>query len=96
MDFGIATTVHIALLRVIFESNPTPQLPCLLVNIGSGVSVIKIGEDGTFERASGTSLGGWISFVDLIIDAVGSGASIGQFYSQPCFDIGFLFRTWAS
>ena len=43
---------------VIFESNPTPQLPCLLVNIGSGVSVIKIGEDGTFERVSGTSLGG--------------------------------------
>jgi len=43
---------------VIFESNPTPQLPCLLVNIGSGVSIIKIGEDGTFERVSGTSLGG--------------------------------------
>lgn len=43
---------------VIFESNPTPQLPCLLVNIGSGVSVIKIDEDGKFERVSGTSLGG--------------------------------------
>ena len=43
---------------VIFETNPTPQLPCLLVNIGSGVSVIKIDEDGTFERVSGTSLGG--------------------------------------
>ena len=43
---------------VIFESNPTPQLPCLLVNIGSGVSIIKIDEDGTFERVSGTSVGG--------------------------------------
>ena len=43
---------------VTFETNPTPQLPCLLVNIGSGVSIIKVNEDGTFERVSGTSLGG--------------------------------------
>ncbi|KAJ7611000.1 pantothenate kinase [Roridomyces roridus] len=43
---------------VTFESNPTPQLPCLLVNIGSGVSIIKVDEDGKFERISGTSLGG--------------------------------------
>jgi len=43
---------------VTFEANPTPQLPCLLVNIGSGVSIIKVDEDGTFERVSGTSLGG--------------------------------------
>lgn len=43
---------------VMFESNPTPQLPCLLVNIGSGVSVIKVDENGAFERVSGTSLGG--------------------------------------
>ena len=43
---------------VIFEENPAPQLPCLLVNIGSGVSIIKIDEDGKFERVSGTSLGG--------------------------------------
>jgi len=43
---------------VTFEENPTPQLPCLLVNIGSGVSIIKVDEDGTFERVSGTSLGG--------------------------------------
>ncbi|KAJ3721905.1 fumble-domain-containing protein [Lentinula raphanica] len=43
---------------VTFESNPTPQLPCLLVNIGSGVSLIKVDEDGQFERVSGTSLGG--------------------------------------
>ncbi|KAF5392454.1 hypothetical protein D9757_002286 [Collybiopsis confluens] len=43
---------------VTFESNPTPQLPCLLVNIGSGVSIIKVDRDGQFERVSGTSLGG--------------------------------------
>jgi type II pantothenate kinase len=43
---------------VTFETNPTPQLPCLLVNIGSGVSIIKVDEDGKFERVSGTSLGG--------------------------------------
>ena len=43
---------------VTFEKNPTPQLPCLLVNIGSGVSIIKVDEDGAFERVSGTSLGG--------------------------------------
>ncbi|KAF8899209.1 type II pantothenate kinase [Infundibulicybe gibba] len=43
---------------VTFETNPAPQLPCLLVNIGSGVSIIKVDEDGGFERVSGTSLGG--------------------------------------
>lgn len=43
---------------VTFEKNSSPQLPCLLVNIGSGVSVIKVDEDGGFERVSGTSLGG--------------------------------------
>jgi type II pantothenate kinase len=43
---------------VTFETNPTTQLPCLLVNIGSGVSIIKVDEDGKFERVSGTSLGG--------------------------------------
>ncbi|TFK77540.1 fumble [Pluteus cervinus] len=43
---------------VSFLNNPTPQLPCLVVNIGSGVSIIKVDEDGQFERISGTSLGG--------------------------------------
>ncbi|KAG6842400.1 hypothetical protein C0991_007530 [Blastosporella zonata] len=43
---------------VTFVGNPTPQFPCLLVNIGSGVSIIKVDEDGKFERVSGTSLGG--------------------------------------
>jgi type II pantothenate kinase len=43
---------------VLFDTSPTPQLPCLLVNIGSGVSIIKVDQDGKFERVSGTSLGG--------------------------------------
>lgn len=45
---------------------PTPQnagevvpvFPCLVVNIGSGVSIVKVDENGEFERVSGTSLGG--------------------------------------
>ncbi|KPV77547.1 uncharacterized protein RHOBADRAFT_33702 [Rhodotorula graminis WP1] len=42
-----------------FDSSPTPaQFPCLLVNIGSGVSIVKIDDYGKFERISGTSLGG--------------------------------------
>ncbi|KAH9470389.1 hypothetical protein Pst134EA_007651 [Puccinia striiformis f. sp. tritici] len=43
---------------VLFESNPSPQFPCMLVNIGSGVSIIKVTNFGKFERISGTSLGG--------------------------------------
>ncbi|KAH9932013.1 pantothenate kinase [Epithele typhae] len=43
---------------VSFVHDPVPQLPCLLVNIGSGVSIVKVDEDGSFERVSGTSLGG--------------------------------------
>ncbi|KAG1773997.1 fumble-domain-containing protein [Suillus placidus] len=44
---------------VTFEtSEPSAHLPCLLVNIGSGVSIIKVDADGSFERVSGTSLGG--------------------------------------
>ncbi|KIJ46524.1 hypothetical protein M422DRAFT_165213 [Sphaerobolus stellatus SS14] len=43
---------------VSFAKHAIPQFPCLLVNIGSGVSIIKVDEDGNFERVSGTSLGG--------------------------------------
>ena len=32
--------------------------PYLLVNIGSGVSMLRVGGDGDFERVSGSSLGG--------------------------------------
>ncbi|MCO5589900.1 hypothetical protein L7F22_043869 [Adiantum nelumboides] len=54
-----------------FDSSPLPKLPCLLVNIGSGVSIIKVDEDGKFERVSGTSLGGgtlW-GLLSLVTDA---------------------------
>ncbi|KAF8578750.1 fumble [Ramaria rubella] len=44
--------------NVSFSTDPSPQFPCLLVNIGSGVSIIKVDEGGNFERVSGTSLGG--------------------------------------
>lgn len=58
---------------VSFETNPQPQqqFPCLLVNIGSGVSIIKVDADGSFERVSGTSLGGgtlW-GLLSLLTDA---------------------------
>lgn len=69
---------------VTFESHPTPQFPCLLVNIGSGVSIIKVDEDGKFERVSGTSLGGgtlW-GLLSLLTPATTfDGAFRGSFYS---------------
>lgn len=46
------------LYSVLFDSNPAPQFPFMLVNIGSGVSIIKVTDFGKFERISGTSLGG--------------------------------------
>ena len=55
----------------VFDSDPSPKLPCLLVNIGSGVSIIKVDDHGKFERVSGTSLGGgtlW-GLLSLLTDA---------------------------
>ncbi|SNX88036.1 related to pantothenate kinase [Melanopsichium pennsylvanicum] len=49
---------HPPLYAPVFDSHPSPKLPCLLVNIGSGVSIIKVDDFGKFERVSGTSLGG--------------------------------------
>jgi type II pantothenate kinase len=57
--------------QVTFDTAGTPQFPCLLVNIGSGVSIVKVDEDGSFERVSGTSLGGgtlW-GLLSLMTDA---------------------------
>lgn len=59
------------LYEPMFESEPSPKLPCLLVNIGSGVSILKVDEKGKFERVSGTSLGGgtlW-GLLGLLTDA---------------------------
>eukprot|EP01036_Dinobryon_divergens_P042146 gene42146-55966_t len=36
----------------------TKEFPYLVVNIGSGVSILKVNGPGAFERVSGTSLGG--------------------------------------
>ena len=39
-----------------------PSYPFLIVNIGSGVSIIKVDGPDTFERVSGTALGGGTMF----------------------------------
>ncbi|KAI9207464.1 fumble-domain-containing protein [Polychytrium aggregatum] len=43
---------------MVFETNMGSLFPYLLVNIGSGVSIIKVTSDETFERVSGTCIGG--------------------------------------
>lgn len=53
------------------EGDEGPVFPCLVVNIGSGVSIVKVDEEGKFERVSGTSLGGgtlW-GLLSLLTDA---------------------------
>ncbi|KAK7265684.1 hypothetical protein RJT34_33307 [Clitoria ternatea] len=40
------------------QMEPNDMFPYLLVNIGSGVSMIKVDGDGKFERISGTNVGG--------------------------------------
>ena len=53
------------------DEHVNPNFPCLLVNIGSGVSIVKVDENGKFERVSGTSLGGgtlW-GLLSLLTDA---------------------------
>nr|XP_019014977.1 pantothenate kinase [Kwoniella pini CBS 10737]OCF53758.1 pantothenate kinase [Kwoniella pini CBS 10737] len=53
------------------STDSVPNFPCLIVNIGSGVSIVKVDEDGSFERVSGTSLGGgtlW-GLLSLLTDA---------------------------
>ncbi|WFC99710.1 pantothenate kinase [Malassezia yamatoensis] len=62
---------HPPLYTPMFEREPSPKVPCLLVNIGSGVSILKVDETGHFERVSGTSLGGgtlW-GILGLLTDA---------------------------
>ncbi|KAH6560584.1 hypothetical protein BASA62_010367 [Batrachochytrium salamandrivorans] len=55
-----------------FDNHRASELfPYLLVNIGSGVSIIKVTSDETYERISGTSLGGgtlW-GLLSLLTDA---------------------------
>jgi pantothenate kinase len=51
--------------------NPNPSYPYILVNIGSGVSIIKVSQPGSYERISGTSLGGGTlcGLLSLLTDA---------------------------
>jgi pantothenate kinase len=42
----------------IVDTEEAPLFPYLLVNIGSGVSMVKVDGNGQFERVSGTNLGG--------------------------------------
>ncbi|KAJ3323933.1 hypothetical protein HDV06_000909 [Boothiomyces sp. JEL0866] len=54
-----------------FENSSQELFPYMLVNIGSGVSIIKVTSDETYERISGTSLGGgtlW-GLLGLLTDA---------------------------
>ncbi|KAM3587146.1 hypothetical protein VKS41_002187 [Umbelopsis sp. WA50703] len=54
-----------------FEETPTVQYPYMLVNIGSGVSILKVTGPGNYVRISGTSLGGgtlW-GLLSLLTDA---------------------------
>lgn len=88
------------LYHVTFAPEPgsgeaAPHFPCLVVNIGSGVSIVKVDEDGSFERVSGTSLGGgtlW-GLLSLLTDANsfdgesarrGERCEIGFLVSSPC------------
>lgn len=67
---------------VTFDTSGTPQFPCLLVNIGSGVSIVKVDEDGSYERVSGTSVGGgtlW-GLLSLLTDA---SSFDGEYHSCP-------------
>ncbi|PXF41220.1 Pantothenate kinase 2 [Gracilariopsis chorda] len=50
-----ASVPHATQLFVPAATNPFPYL---LVNIGSGVSIVKVTDHATFERVSGSSLGG--------------------------------------
>lgn len=45
------------------SASTTPAFPYLVVNIGSGVSILKVTGPGKAERVSGTSLGGGLFFM---------------------------------
>ncbi|XP_061366808.1 pantothenate kinase 2 [Gastrolobium bilobum] len=49
---------HMVGQKQFVQIDPNNLFPYLLVNIGSGVSMIKVDGDGKFERVSGTNVGG--------------------------------------
>ncbi|KAJ1418261.1 Type II pantothenate kinase [Sesbania bispinosa] len=50
--------IHMKGQKEFVQIDPNDLFPYLLVNIGSGVSMIKVDGDGKFERVSGTNVGG--------------------------------------
>lgn len=62
-NFLLKTVHHEAFMytdgrKEFVQIDPDDLFPYLLVNIGSGVSMIKVDGDGKFERVSGTNVGG--------------------------------------
>lgn len=49
---------HLEGHKKFFQIDPNDMFPYLLVNVGSGVSMIKVDGDGKFQRVSGTNVGG--------------------------------------
>jgi type II pantothenate kinase len=73
---------------LVYDEHPTPQFPCMLVNIGSGVSIIKVDADGQYERISGTSLGGgtlW-GLLSLLTGADSFDGAFSSYTIRMCFD----------
>jgi pantothenate kinase len=65
-----------------FEETTSEIFPYMLVNIGSGVSIIKVTSNETYERISGTSLGGgtlW-GLLGLLTDAKDYDEMLGKLY----------------
>lgn len=63
-----------------FEQAASDLFPYMLVNIGSGVSILKVTSDETYERISGTSLGGgtlW-GLLGLLTDAKDYNEMLGK------------------
>jgi pantothenate kinase len=44
--------------RIYVDLKQTEMYPFMLINIGTGVSILKVNQDGTYERISGSGLGG--------------------------------------
>lgn len=58
MSLELTHTYMLMLLQSLLQNNNEQLYPYLLVNIGSGVSILKVTSDTSYERVSGSSLGG--------------------------------------
>ena len=81
-----------------FEDVKTPDkmFPYILVNIGSGVSILKVTGENQFERISGTSLGGgtlW-GLLRLVTDCKDFDEMVAFFLSLLSFSFRFVFLLW--